>query len=258
MGLLRREKLAERLGSADPAERLSAAKALSEREDIEVGEAEALVAALDHEADESVGGEMLRAVGLHLLNMRKKYEIERIYGRELGRKDLEKLQTLQSVATAMAVESAPDDLQHFSKEKRLRAAQVLAQADTIGMKAADALISAYESEQNTEIKNELLRALGGSEGGGGRLMRGGLDEPYCSERCYELGGQTITRELLSRWEGDCSVCRTPIRLQPGSRASMVCYRPGEFLYFCGDESCVAAVRRAVQADGCVVCGAPVT
>lgn len=30
-----------------------------------------------------------------------------------------------------------------------------------------------------------------------RAIRGGLDEPYCSERCYELGGETIAREQIS-------------------------------------------------------------
>lgn len=89
------------------------------------------------------------------------------------------------------------------------------------------------------------------------MIRGGLDEPYCSERCYELGGETIAREVLSDWEGDCSVCRTPVTLRPGGPASMVCYRPGEFLYFCGSPSCVAAVRNAVRGSSCVVCGAPV-
>jgi hypothetical protein len=87
------------------------------------------------------------------------------------------------------------------------------------------------------------------------VIRGGLDEPYCSERCYELGGQTIARELLSGWAGDCSVCRRPIKLAIGGCASMVCYRPGEFLYFCGDASCVEAVRSAVEGSACVVCGA---
>jgi HEAT repeat protein len=91
--------------------------------------------------------------------------------------------------------------------------------------------------------------------GGGKAIRGGLGEPYCSERCYELGGGTITRELLSGWRGDCSVCRKPIKLSVGGRASMVCYRPGEFLYFCGDSSCADAVKQAVRGDSCVVCGA---
>ena len=88
------------------------------------------------------------------------------------------------------------------------------------------------------------------------MKRGGLGEPYCSERCYELGGQTIAREVLSGWEGDCSVCRREINLGVGGPASMVCYRPGEFLYFCGDPSCVEAVRGAVRGSSCVVCGAP--
>ena len=159
MSLLRREKLADRLASADALERSSAAKDISERKDIDAGDAVALVAAFNAEQDEAVRDEMLRAIVLHLLNLRRKYEIEKIYGRELGRKEMELLETLETVQIAMAAESAPDDLRHFSKDKRLRAARILTRVDTLDMKAADALIDAYRTEENDEIQTELLRAL---------------------------------------------------------------------------------------------------
>jgi hypothetical protein len=90
------------------------------------------------------------------------------------------------------------------------------------------------------------------------MLRGGLGEPYCSEHCHELGGQTIAREHMNRWTGDCSVCRGPVALSVGSSASMVCWKPGQFLYYCPSPSCVATVRQHVAASTiCVICGAPV-
>jgi hypothetical protein len=44
----------------------------------------------------------------------------------------------------------------------------------------------------------------------------------------------------------------------GGGGAMVCYRPGEFLYFCGQPSCVQAVKDAVDTPNCVVCGAVAT
>lgn len=87
---------------------------------------------------------------------------------------------------------------------------------------------------------------------------GGLGERYCSQKCYDAGGATVTSHLLQNWRGDCSVCRGPVSLRIGSPASMVCWKPGLFLFHCGSPSCVDAVKRHVrQTDVCAVCGAPV-
>lgn len=88
---------------------------------------------------------------------------------------------------------------------------------------------------------------------------GGLGELYCSQKCYDAGGATITKHLLENWTGDCSVCRKPICLSFGSSASMVCWKPGLFLFHCGSPNCIDEVMTSVrQSDVCAICGAPVS
>jgi len=91
-------------------------------------------------------------------------------------------------------------------------------------------------------------------------LTGGLGERYCSQSCYDRGGATVTKHLLSGWQGDCSVCRAPVALRMGGAASMVCWKPGQFLFHCGSASCVAAVKDALRGyPNCAVCGTtPVT
>lgn len=87
---------------------------------------------------------------------------------------------------------------------------------------------------------------------------GGMGERYCSQTCYDAGGATVTKHLLEGWSGDCSVCRGPVILRLGARASMVCSGPGQFLFHCGSPTCVLAVREHVrQEEGCAVCGSAV-
>jgi hypothetical protein len=89
-------------------------------------------------------------------------------------------------------------------------------------------------------------------------MTGGLGERYCSQDCYNRGGATVTSHLMNQWTGDCSVCRGPVSLRLGAAGSMVCWKPGVFLFHCGSPRCVDAVRNAVrQTDVCPICGAPV-
>jgi hypothetical protein len=86
-------------------------------------------------------------------------------------------------------------------------------------------------------------------------LTGGLGEHYCSQGCYDKGGATVTHHLLSNWTGDCSVCRGSVRLRLGSTASMVCWKPGVFLFHCGSPNCVEAVRTHVQQTNvCAICG----
>jgi|SRR3990172_10318899 len=90
----------------------------------------------------------------------------------------------------------------------------------------------------------------------GITFTGGLGEHYCSRKCYNAGGATITEHLLRNWTGECSVCRGPVRLGLNNSASMVCWKPGLFLFHCGSASCVATVRsRVEESDTCAVCGA---
>lgn len=87
---------------------------------------------------------------------------------------------------------------------------------------------------------------------------GGMGERYCSQKCYDAGGATVTKHLLQNWTGDCSVCRGDVALRVGGAASMVCWKPGLFLFHCGSPSCVAAVRKAVrETDVCPICGSEV-
>ncbi len=88
---------------------------------------------------------------------------------------------------------------------------------------------------------------------------GGLGEHYCSQKCYDAGGATITKHFLQNYTGDCSVCRRPIRLGVTDLASMVCWKPGLFLFHCGSSSCIDAVRKHIRETHiCAVCGAPVS
>lgn len=50
---------------------------------------------------------------------------------------------------------------------------------------------------------------------------GGMDERYCSQKCYNAGGATVTKHLLQNWTGDCAVCRADVVLRVGGAASMV-------------------------------------
>ena len=90
------------------------------------------------------------------------------------------------------------------------------------------------------------------------VLTGGMHERYCSQKCYDAGGATITKHLLQNWTGDCSVCRDDVALRVGGAASMVCWKPGLFLFHCGSPNCIAAVRNTVrQTDVCPICGAGV-
>lgn len=92
----------------------------------------------------------------------------------------------------------------------------------------------------------------------GQSFVGGLGEHYCSQVCYDHGGAVITKHLLKKWTGVCSVCRGFVSLKIGGLASMVCWKPGEFLFFCESIECRKAVREIVQASTiCVVCGTPI-
>ncbi len=87
---------------------------------------------------------------------------------------------------------------------------------------------------------------------------GGLGEHYCSQDCYDRGGATVTKHLIENWTGDCSVCRGPVSLRVGGPASMVCWKPGTFLFHCGSQSCVRRVAEHVQASKiCAICGKPI-
>ena len=88
-------------------------------------------------------------------------------------------------------------------------------------------------------------------------LTGGMGEPYCSQACYDRGGAAITTDLLTGWQGPCSVCGQPLTLAPGSQGSAVCDGPGLMLRFHQKVECVAAVReRMAVRTACVVCDAP--
>lgn len=103
------------------------------------------------------------------------------------------------------------------------------------------------------------RAASDIQTAAGDVRKGPMGETYCSERCYELGGQTVARHVIHGWVGDCSVCRGDLRIGPGQSGSMVCYKPGLFLYFHQQPSCESAVRAELaKGTPCVVCGTSVT
>jgi hypothetical protein len=120
----------------------------------------------------------------------------------------------------------------------------------------------YQHFSDIENHTERIRQLRAAREPKRGAFTGGLGERYCSQKCYDAGGATITQHLLQGWTGDCSICRGPVRLGVGvardSGASMVCWKPGHFLFHCGSQSCVAAVRALVQqGDACVVCGSSI-
>ena len=88
-----------------------------------------------------------------------------------------------------------------------------------------------------------------------KYTEGPMGERYCSENCYELGGQTVARHQIQGWSGDCSVCRGPLSIGTGASGSMVCYKPDLFLYFHQTQSCAEAVRAELaRGSACVICG----
>lgn len=116
------------------------------------------------------------------------------------------------------------------------------------------LANIAETDKDWNVCRAARQTLGDQS----RKFVGGLGEHYCSKECYDLGGATITFHLLLQRTGYCSVCRKPITLQVGGRASMVCWKPGLFLFHCGSPDCVQAVKSNVQASPvCAICGKPV-
>ena len=120
----------------------------------------------------------------------------------------------------------------------------------------------YQHFSEVEDYTERTKQVQGARQPTSIAFTGGLGEHYCSQKCYDAGGATITQHVLQNWTGECSVCRGPVRLGVGGAraggASMVCWKPGLFLFHCGCPSCVAAVRARVQQhDTCVVCGSSI-
>jgi serine/threonine protein kinase/cytochrome c-type biogenesis protein CcmH/NrfG len=63
------------------------------------------------------------------------------------------------------------------------------------------------------------------------LRRGGLGEPYCSERCYDSAGKDIAAANLRGYNGPCNFCQCPVRLGLGSGNFAHRFRKN-FLYVC--------------------------
>lgn len=124
----------------------------------------------------------------------------------------------------------------------------------------DAAVRELYRSAREEIQRERLHALLGDRLvtralATAKVRRGGLDEPYCSEACYERGGATVTTTLLQGWVGVCSVCKQPLEVRLGQQGSMVCSAPGAFLYFHQNDECDRAVAEAVRTSRvCVVRG----
>jgi HEAT repeat protein len=121
-------------------------------------------------------------------------------------------------------------------------------------------LTAIDVEAYWRVKDELSPATPEAEraaaGPADRTPRSGpMGERYCSEHCFELGGQTVARHQLGGWTGDCSVCRNDLAIGPGQMGSMVCYKPGLFLYFHQERNCEEAIRGELAlGTECVICG----
>lgn len=84
------------------------------------------------------------------------------------------------------------------------------------------------------------------------IQRGGLGEPYCSERCYNAAGKDIAAAILQGYDGPCGFCQRPVRLGHGSGNFAHPYRK-VFLYVC--PACRAkGEAHAVKLTECCFCG----
>jgi hypothetical protein len=46
---------------------------------------------------------------------------------------------------------------------------------------------------------------------GTTIKRGGLGEPYCSDRCYTEGGRYASAVMLKHQTGVCGFCQKPVQ-----------------------------------------------
>ena len=82
--------------------------------------------------------------------------------------------------------------------------------------------------------------------------RGGLGEPYCSEKCYDAAGKDIALANIHGYSGPCGFCQRPVRLSTGSGNLAHPFRR-IFLYIC--PACRArAEAHAAQIHECCFCG----
>ena len=84
-----------------------------------------------------------------------------------------------------------------------------------------------------------------------KIKRGGFNEPYCSEKCYNEAGRKISSLLLAGSSGQCGFCQTPVNLGLGSNIVAFPYR-GMVLHIC--KNCRNKGEKYVQEiDECCMC-----
>ena len=85
------------------------------------------------------------------------------------------------------------------------------------------------------------------------IRRGGFNEPYCSDTCYENAGRRITEGLFSNVSGHCSFCQQSVTVSPVSPVKLIPYR-NKFLFICPKCEQRGAVYVKYNISECCTCG----
>jgi hypothetical protein len=84
-------------------------------------------------------------------------------------------------------------------------------------------------------------------------LRGGFGEPYCSQDCYERGGQYAAAVMLKNQAGQCGICQRSVAasMYGTPNCSVVPYE-GVNLFIC--TSCTAQGKAHLRSYGkCCMC-----
>ena len=76
-------------------------------------------------------------------------------------------------------------------------------------------------------------------------VRGGFDEPYCSQACHDEGGRYAAAVMLKNQTGVCGFCQRPVQasMYGGSNCAVVPYE-GVNLFVC--DRCTSAGSAHLQ------------
>lgn len=85
-------------------------------------------------------------------------------------------------------------------------------------------------------------------------VRGGFGEPYCSQVCYEKGGQYISSVMLKKQTGVCGVCQRQVQVSmyDAYNCAIVPYE-GVNLFIC-DRCTTQGENHLSNYQKCCMCG----
>ncbi len=124
--------------------------------------------------------------------------------------------------------------------------------------ARNALEEYQKQEEEYKKQEELKRRLAeearrvAQEMAAKTVRRGGFNEPYCSDECYNKAGAEIGRSVIFGIQGVCGFCERGVQVTPGSSVKLIPYR-GKFLFICS--SCeYRAIDYVRSISECCECG----